>query len=63
LPIKLEGWWEELFYMTNMQRYDFESVFNCGWGMLLVISNDDVTNVLEKIKDAEAVGTIINEEQ
>lgn len=63
LPIKLEGWWEELFYMTNMQRYDFESVFNCGWGMLLVISNLDVADVLEKIKDAKDIGTIINEEQ
>jgi len=28
--------------------------------MLLVISNDDVTEVLEKIKDAEVIGTILN---
>jgi phosphoribosylaminoimidazole (AIR) synthetase len=41
-----------------MEQYEFECVFNCGWGMLLVISNDEVTEVLEKIKDAEVIGTI-----
>jgi phosphoribosylformylglycinamidine cyclo-ligase len=58
LPITLEGWWQELYDMSKIEQYEFECVFNCGWGMLLVVSKYEVTEVLEEIKDAVVVGDI-----
>ena len=49
LPITLEGWWQELYDMSKIEQYEFECIFNCGWGMLLVVSRDEVTKVLENI--------------
>ena len=58
LPIRLEGWWKELHDMAKMEQHEFECIFNCGWGMLLVVSKDEVTEVLEEIKDAVVLGDI-----
>ena len=43
-----------------MNIYDFECVFNCGWGLLIVASNDEAHNVCNIIKDAQVIGEIID---
>ena len=58
LPIRLEGWWKELHDMSKMEQHEFECIFNWGGGMLLVVSKDEVTEVLEEIKDAVVLGDI-----
>ena len=40
-----------------MEINEFESVFNCGWGLLLVADEKDVDNI--EIKDAQVIGQII----
>lgn len=58
ISIKLQDWWEDLYTVANMPQYDFECVFNCGWGMLLVVGKDDVDNITEIINDSKVLGAI-----
>tara|TARA_R110000744_G_scaffold271439_2_gene384473 strand:+ start:1171 stop:2016 length:846 start_codon:yes stop_codon:yes gene_type:complete len=30
------GWWKDTFKQSKLSKYEFESVFNCGWGMIVV---------------------------
>ena len=57
LDITLNDWWKDLFKRSKMEINEFESVFNCGWGLLLVADEKDVDNI--EIKDAQVIGQII----
>ena len=50
-------WWQQLYDMSKLNRFEFESVFNCGWGMVIVINKQDVN--LLTIEDAKVIGEII----
>lgn len=50
-----EGWWSELFSMSGMSKFEFENVFNCGWGMLIVTRTPDKLN----IPDKQIIGRIL----
>ena len=50
-----KGWWSELFSMSSMSKFEFENVFNCGWGMLIVTETPDRLN----IPDKQVIGRII----
>ena len=50
-----KGWWTDLYERSNMELYDFQSVFNCGWGMILATENPDRIAV----KNSEVIGKIL----
>ena len=52
LPI---GWWGDLFKRSGMELHDFQSVFNCGWGMIL--ATNDPFNI--SVKDCEVIGEVL----
>jgi phosphoribosylformylglycinamidine cyclo-ligase len=56
INITLNDWWQELFNRTTMTQYEFECIFNCGWGMLLIAEYADV--VLQYIPDAQVIGQL-----
>jgi phosphoribosylformylglycinamidine cyclo-ligase len=33
-------WWKEVRYRTEMNDYEFQSTFNCGWGMLVIADKE-----------------------
>jgi phosphoribosylaminoimidazole (AIR) synthetase len=33
-------WWGELFDRSQMSYVEFESTFNCGWGMLVIAEEE-----------------------
>ena len=33
-------WWEELFHRSQMSIIEFQSTFNCGWGMLVIAKEE-----------------------
>jgi phosphoribosylaminoimidazole (AIR) synthetase len=41
-----------------MDKHEFESVFNCGWGMLLVADKENVDQISEKVADSAVLGTL-----
>jgi phosphoribosylaminoimidazole (AIR) synthetase len=41
--------------MSSMSKFEFENVFNCGWGMLIVTETPDRLN----IPDKQVIGRII----
>ena len=59
LDIPLNDWWQALKLKSKMSMYDFECVFNCGWGLLIVTDNIDAQHVCNIIKDARVIGEIV----
>ena len=56
LDFNLQGWWADLkgrFY--NMERFEFESTFNCGWGMMFLTNDPDKID----IPDAQVLGKVL----
>ena len=46
------GWWKDTFKQSKLPKYEFESIFNCGWGMIVISEKElDIseTKVLGKI--------------
>ena len=46
------GWWKDTFKQSKLSKYEFESIFNCGWGMIVISEKElDIpeTKVLGKI--------------
>ena len=41
----------------DMTVYEFESVFNCGWGMILISETEEI---LDHILDAKVLGSVIS---
>jgi phosphoribosylformylglycinamidine cyclo-ligase len=60
INIILQDWWLDLFNFAKMDKHEFESVFNCGWGMLLVVEKDNVDKITEIINDSKVLGAITN---
>ena len=63
INIVLQDWWSALFASTqnfpmNMSKHEFECVFNCGWGMLLVADKENIDKISEKVTDATVLGTL-----
>ena len=50
-----KGWWTYLFEKSKMELYDFQCVFNCGWGMILATNDPDKI----AIKNCEVIGEIL----
>ena len=50
-----KGWWTYLFEKSKMELYDFQCVFNCGWGMILTTNDPDKI----AIKNCEVIGEIL----
>ena len=60
LKFKYSKQWQELYKKTKFSKAEFESTFNCGWGMLLVAKKlHDTDKILDHIKDAKVIGEII----
>ena len=57
LKFKYSKQWQELYKKTKFSKTEFESTFNCGWGMLLVAKETD--KILDHIKDAKVIGEIV----
>ena len=57
LKFKYSKQWQELYKKTKFSKAEFESTFNCGWGMLLVAKETD--KILDHIKDAKVIGEVI----
>ena len=56
LPELEEGWWKQLRVRCNkMDDYEFESTFNCGWGMMIVCDDPDKLD----IPDMKVLGSVI----
>jgi phosphoribosylformylglycinamidine cyclo-ligase len=34
------SWWIDLLEMSEMSIFEFENVFNCGWGMIAIIAEE-----------------------
>ena len=63
INIELKDWWSALFTSTQnfpmgMSKYEFESVFNCGWGLLLVADAENIDQISEKVTDSAVLGTL-----
>ena len=48
------GWWSDLFDRSKLPKLEFEKVFNCGYGMVIVV--DNMKNI--DISDAEVIGAV-----
>jgi len=59
INIILQDWWLDLFNFAKMDKHEFESVFNCGWGMLLVADVENIDKISEKVTDSAILGTLI----
>jgi len=60
LKFKYSEQWQELYKKTKFSKAEFESTFNCGWGMLLVAKKlHETDKILDHIKDATVIGEII----
>jgi phosphoribosylformylglycinamidine cyclo-ligase len=57
VPVRRLSWWKELYYMSKLNKYEFESIFNCGWGMILVVDKISVDQLVD-LEDAEVIGEI-----
>jgi phosphoribosylformylglycinamidine cyclo-ligase len=58
INIILQDWWLDLFNSAKMDKYEFESVFNCGWGMLLIADAENIDQISEKVADSAVLGTL-----
>ena len=34
------AWWKKLFERSKMSIVEFQSIFNCGWGMLVIAEEE-----------------------
>ena len=50
-----KGWWTNLYKRSEMELYDFQSTFNCGWGMILATNYP--FNI--SVKDCEVIGEVL----
>ena len=50
-------WWWEMELLSKLDRHEFESVFNCGWGMVLVVDKLSLDRLVD-LEDAEVIGEI-----
>ena len=55
IDLTLSPWWSELRQILGMTLDEFEAVFNCGWGMIIVTSQPNKLN----IEDAKVIGRIV----
>jgi len=63
INIELKDWWSTLFtsaqnFPMNMSKHEFECVFNCGWGMLLVADVENIDQISEKVADSAILGIL-----
>ena len=58
INIILQDWWWDLFNFAKMDKHEFESVFNCGWGMLLIADVENIDKISEKVTDSAILGTL-----
>ena len=56
--IPRHGWWRNLLTHSKMDITEFENVFNCGWGMVMVVKPDN-WNLLKHSFECEIIGEVI----
>ncbi len=54
IDLTLNDWWNSLYKTLKISMAEFVSIFNCGWGMVLVTENPDTLN----IEDAVVIGKV-----
>lgn len=55
INLTLNPYWKDLQQKLGMHPEEMENTFNCGWGMLLVVSKPEFLD----IKDARVIGKLI----
>ena len=50
---KKDDWWSTLYSLCKIDEYQFENIFNCGWGMICV------AEIELPIKDSKVIGKIL----
>jgi len=58
--IKLLDEWQDLFNRAAISQYEFESTFNCGYGMIAVVDGPSLVDVAFQILDLEIIGQLVN---
>jgi len=53
ISFELSPWWADL--KDRLDKYPFQTVFNCGWGMILVVENPELLD----IDDAQVLGRVV----
>ena len=56
--MQASGWWNDLWHRSDLDELEFENVFNCGWGMVLVVDKRSLED-LRKLDDAQVIGEVI----
>ena len=56
--IPRHGWWRNLLTHSKMDITEFENVFNCGWGMVMVVKPDN-WNLLKHSFECEIIGEVL----
>jgi phosphoribosylformylglycinamidine cyclo-ligase len=52
---------EWLMAEARLDRNEMLRTFNCGIGMVLIVSRDDAERVRQHLEEAKAVGTIVKQ--
>lgn len=55
--IQMPGWWEQLYKKSKLSKHEFQCVFNCGWGMVLVVEHEQLDNI--DIPYATVIGEVL----
>lgn len=50
------GWWSDLLTRSGLSKLEFEKVFNCGYGMVIVV--EDISNI--DIPDSKVIGEVLD---
>ena len=50
---KKDDWWSMLFSLCKIDEYQFENIFNCGWGMICIADNE------LPINNSKIIGTVL----
>lgn len=58
--INLSDEWQDLFNRAAISQYEFESTFNCGYGMIAVVDGSSLVDVAFQILDLEIIGQLVN---
>lgn len=63
LDFVYSDFWHDIFEYCGFEDdithlIQFEEVFNCGWGMVLVASQDKIDSIKSKIPDCEVLGVL-----
>jgi len=56
---ELSDEWQDLFDRSKLDRHEFESTFNCGFGMIAVIDQLSLLEVAFQILDLEIIGRLV----